>query len=69
MQSRIFMVEIDGRKVLVDQMERRVSILDGQGAVVFRDRIQVAAGSVQGLFTAALDGGAFGVGTEPAPRA
>ncbi len=52
MGNREFVVEIDGRSVLVDQEHRRVTILDEEGTVVFRDRIQVAAGSLQGLFSA-----------------
>jgi len=50
MRSSTFTFEIDGRRVVVDQSTQEVSILDERGAVVFRDRIQVAAGSVQGLF-------------------
>jgi hypothetical protein len=45
-----FTIDIDGRRVVVNQANREVSILDEKGAVVFQDRIQVAAGSVQGLF-------------------
>jgi hypothetical protein len=45
-----FTIEIDGRRVLVNQANQEVCILDEEGAVVFQDRIQVAAGSVQGLF-------------------
>ena len=45
-----FTLEIDGRRVVVDQSTQEVSILDEHGDVIFRDRIQVAAGSVQGLF-------------------
>ncbi len=52
MSKREFVVEIDGRTVRVDQENQRVTILDAEGAVVFRDRIQVAAGSLQGLFSA-----------------
>jgi hypothetical protein len=52
MGNREFLVEIDGRSVLVDQEDQRVTILDENGTVAFRDRIQVAAGSLQGLFSA-----------------
>ncbi len=55
MRGTEFVVEIDGRKVLVDQARQQVSILDKDGAVVFRDQIQVAAGSLQGLFSAVQD--------------
>lgn len=47
-----FVVELDGRRVLVDQASQKVVVLDKQGAPVFEDRIQVAAGSVQGIFSA-----------------
>ena len=65
MSSGAFTVEIDGRKVLVDQANQEVSILDGNGAVVFRDRIQVAAGSLQGLFSAVEDAASLGLGSGP----
>ncbi len=65
MSYRKFMLEIDGRKVFIDQASQRVTIFDEHGIVVFRDRIQVAAGSLQGLFSA-LDGG---LGIEPATKA
>ena len=48
-----FVVEIDGRRVQIDQENQRVTILDADGAVLFRDQIQVAAS--KGLFSA-LDG-------------
>lgn len=69
MQSKGFSVRVDGREVWVDQVTQRVTVLDEQGKAVFRDRIQVAAGSVQGLFTAAMDVGTLGIGTEPASKA
>ncbi len=69
MPTGTFTVEVDGRKVLVDQARQEVSILDGDGAVVFRDRIQVAAGSLQGLFSALQDTAALGLGTNPAEKA
>jgi len=50
MHNQEFALEIDGRRVIVNQANQEVSILDDHGVVVFRDRIQVAAGSVQGLF-------------------
>ena len=52
MRETEFMVEIDGRKVLINQATQQVTILDEYGGIVFRDHIQVAAGSVQGLFSA-----------------
>jgi hypothetical protein len=45
-----FTLEIDGRRVLVNQANQEVSILNENDVAIFRDRIQVAAGSVQGLF-------------------
>lgn len=59
-----FVLQVDGREVWVDQATQRVTILDEQGRPAFRERIQVAAGSVQGLFSTAM-----GLGTEPAARA
>ena len=52
MSSHEFMVELDGRRVLVDQTTQSVRVLDVHGKPVFEDRIQVAAGSVQGIFSA-----------------
>ena len=52
MGNREFVLEIDGRSILVDQAHQRVTILDEKGTVTFRERIQVAAGSLQGLFSA-----------------
>ena len=69
MNETRFVVEIDGRRVLVDQAKQEVSILDGDGAVVFRDRIQVAAGSLQGQFSAVEDAATLGLGTNPAQKA
>lgn len=51
MESREFVVDIDGRRVVVNQDDQQVAILDGAGNVVFRDRIQVAAVS-KSLFSA-----------------
>ena len=64
-----FTVEIDGRKVLINQTTQAVTILDGEGTVVFRDRIQVAAGSVQGIFSAVEKAGGLGLTTNPVKRA
>lgn len=69
MPSNRFLIRVDGRDVWIDQATREVTILDGDGRSGFRERIQVAAGSVQGLFTAALGGGISDVSEEPAPRA
>ena len=69
MNETRFVVEIDGRRVLVDQAKQEVSILDGDGAVIFRDRIQVAAGSLQGLFSALQDATTLGLGTGPTQNA
>ena len=69
MNETRFVVEIDGRRVLVDQARQEVSILDEEGAVVFRDRIQVAAGSLQGLFSAVEDAASLGLGTDPTLKA
>ena len=69
MSGSKFAVEIDGRKVLIDQDSQEVSVLDGQGHTVFRDRIQVAAGSVQGIFSALEKTGTLGLGMSPSERA
>lgn len=50
--ARTFAVEMDGRTAWIEQENGRITLLDAEGAVVFRDSIQVAAGSVQGLFAA-----------------
>ena len=50
MAGTAFTVEIDGRTVVVDPAQQEVAILDDGGNEVFRGRIQVAAGSIQGLF-------------------
>ncbi len=68
MNSDVFTARIDGQKVLVDQAKQEVRILDGTGAVVFRDRIQVAAGSLQGLFSALQNTVVSGLGAEPTAR-
>ncbi len=69
MRGTEFTVEIDRRRVLVDQAKQQVSILDENGAVAFRDRIQVAAGSLQGLFSAVEDAATLGLGTCPEKKA
>ncbi len=69
MPTDVFTVEVDGRKVTIDQARQEVRILDSAGAVVFRDRIQVAAGSLQGLFSAVKDGGVLVLGTDPSRKA
>ncbi len=69
MRGTEFAVEIDGRKVLVDQARQQVRILDEDGEVVFRDQIQVAAGSLQGLFSAAEEAATFGLATKPSQNA
>ncbi len=69
MRGTEFAVEIDGRKVLVDQARQVVSILDKDGAVLFRDRIQVAAGSLQGLFSAVQDVLPLSSGSDPTQSA
>mgnify|MGYP001016929065 CR=1 FL=1 len=55
MREQQFIVEIDGRRVTVNQREQQVEILDDAGNVLFSDSIQVAAGSLQGLFMALSD--------------
>ncbi len=69
MDSGVFTVEIDGHRVLVDQARQQVRILDRDGAAVFCDRIQVAAGSLQGLFSAVRDTRVLDLGTEPSRKA
>lgn len=51
MKAEIFSVELEGRKVLVDRTSQEVSVLDASGNVLSRERIQVAAGSIQGIFS------------------
>ncbi len=51
MKSQIISVELDGRKVLIDQAAQEVSVLDENGRVLSRERIQVAAASLAGNFT------------------
>lgn len=55
MKTNHFVIELEGRRVLVDQKRQRVCVLDAEGAAVFNERIQVAAGSVQGIFSAIED--------------
>ena len=47
-----FEIELDGRRVRVDQATGEVRQLGPDGRTVSSERIQVAAGSVQGLFSA-----------------
>lgn len=69
MGKREFEVQIDGHLVLVDQSNQKVSILDEHGTIIFRDRIQVAAGSVQGIFFAMDEATKLGLGIDPTRRA
>ena len=64
-----FIVEIDGCRVLVDQVRQRVTILGEEGGVLFHDRIQVAAGSLQGIFSMLDDAARLGNGINPAKMA
>jgi uncharacterized protein (AIM24 family) len=50
-----FELEIDGRRVRVNQQTQEVQVLDAAGTVAFSERIQVAAGSVQGIFSMLLN--------------
>lgn len=52
MKAGLFSIELEGRRVLVDPATQEVCVLDAGGAVISRERIQVAAGSVQGIFSA-----------------
>lgn len=65
MPDKGFTVEIDGREVRVDQENGEVRILDEGGAAMFHDLIQVAAGSVQGMFSAFQDATTLGLDSEP----
>lgn len=51
MEQQRFVVEVDGRRVAVDQVNQRVCVLDAAGEEVSGERIQVAAGSLQGIFS------------------
>lgn len=62
----MILVDIDGQKIRIDQSRQELRILDAAGCVMFRDRIQVAAGSVQGLFSAVEDAAGL---TQPVERA
>lgn len=66
MNKKSFGVEIDGRHVVVDQISQEVTVLDRAGHALYRERIQVAAGSVQGLFSTAEDTAAV---IQPFPKA
>ena len=51
MEEQGFVIEVDGRRVGVDAANGRVSLLDARGEEVCGGRIQVAAGSLQGIFS------------------
>lgn len=55
MQKMDMCVELDGRKVLIDQSAQEVRILDEDGRIVLHERIQVAAASLRGLFSVLED--------------
>ena len=46
-----FFVVVDNRRLWVNPEEQAVTLFDDKGASVFTETIQVAAGSVQGLFS------------------
>lgn len=52
MKSEIIRLTLDGREVVIHQATQEVSVLNTDGTEVSRERIQVAAGSVQGIFSA-----------------
>lgn len=52
MGERIFDVTLDGCMVRIDSTAQRVTVFDENGTATFCDSIQVAAGSLQGLFSA-----------------
>ena len=47
-----FEIKVDGRTAVVERESGTVRVLDSRGREVSREQIQVAAGSVQGLFSA-----------------
>ncbi len=51
MKKNPFIIELDGRQVLVDQAGQRITLTDDAGALASSERIQVAAGSLQGIFS------------------
>ena len=51
MEKQRFVVEVDGRHVAVDPAQQRVSLLDARGEELSGEGIQVAAGSLQGIFS------------------
>ena len=51
MKRQRFVIELDGQKVLVDQAGQCVTLLNVAGMRVSCEQIQVAAGSLQGLFS------------------
>ena len=51
MKQQRFVIELDGQKVLVDQAGQCVTLLNDAGTRASSNAIQVAAGSLQGLFS------------------
>lgn len=51
METRDFVIELDGRRMLVDREGQCLSLLDATGTAASCSRIQVAAGSLQGIFS------------------
>lgn len=64
MNSSVYVMEIDGRRVVIDQAGSQVAIFNEAGNLLFRERIQVAAGSPLGLFSALDPASIIGLGTE-----
>jgi hypothetical protein len=50
-----FEIMIDGQRVVVNQATQVVKVVDAAGRVLFGERIQVAAGSVQGIFSSVVN--------------
>ncbi len=50
-----FCVELDGRRVVINPARQEVRVLDAGGHTLSHERIQVAAGSVQGIFSSLHD--------------
>ena len=51
MEEQQFVIEVDGRHVAVDPAKGRVMLLDARGEEITGEGIQVAAGSLQGIFS------------------
>ena len=51
MEATRFTIELDGQRVLVDQAGQCVTLLDAAGTRASSETIQVAAGSLQGIFS------------------